>query len=103
MKIGSFSGRGDYDASKPIVFDISIPDGGHIADANISLGHKTAQLHLRVVHDVSDEIVPMKMIALLNGQEHADAHESEFVQRTRAHKFTSAVAPYYLFVVPRGE
>lgn len=102
MKIGSFSGRGDYAADKPIVFDISIPEAGHIVDANIVLGHKTAQLHLRVVHANDDEIVPLKMLALLNGQEHAEVREYEFVQRAITTKFTSAVPPYYLFTAPRS-
>lgn len=102
MKIGSFSGRGDYESDRPIEFtSVMLPDNGHIVDVKIVLGHKSAQIHLNVVHDVNDKLVPMTLLALLLNQEHDDVREYEFVQRTRTHKFTSEVAPYYVFVAPR--
>jgi hypothetical protein len=102
MKIGTFSTRADYEAAEPIEFEpVQMPDNGHIVDAKIILGHKSAQLHLNVVHDVNDKLVPMTMIALLLGQEHEDVREYEFVQKVRTHKFTSEVPAYYLFTAPR--
>jgi len=101
MKIGSFSGRADYEINEPIEFEVQVPDAGHIVDAKIVLGHKTAQLHLNVVHDTNDKLVPMKLLALLLGQEHDDVREYEFVQKARTSKFTSEVPSHYLFTAPR--
>jgi hypothetical protein len=103
MKIGSFSGRADYDAGagKPLVFAVEMPDEGHILDTKIVLGHKTAHLHLTIVHTTADVLKPVKLLGLLLGQEHDDVREYEFVQRTRTYKFTSEVPPYYLFTAPR--
>lgn len=101
MKIELFSTRADYEHTKPITFEVALPDNAHILDTNIVLGHKSAQLHLRVVRDAKDGLVPMKLLALLLGQEHDDVREYEFVQKVPTTKFTSVVPSYYLFTAPR--
>lgn len=102
MKIAQFSGHADYDAKKPLVFSVEMPDAGHIVDAKIVIGHKSAHLHLTVVHAATDAIKPFKMLGLLLNQEWDDAGvENVFVQKVRTLKFTSEVPAYYLFATPR--
>lgn len=103
MKIGLFSCSASFDMAKPLIFELLMPDNGHIVDANIVFGHKVVQLHMNVVHDVNDKLAPMTMIGLRVGQEHVDVREYEFVQKVRTRKSTSDIESYYLFVAPRSE
>lgn len=103
MKISEFVGTGDYELMKPIVFELKMPDGAHILDANIALGNKKAELRVHAVYSVSDKIETLTMICLLPGQEHVDVREYEFVGKARTRKSISEIAPYYLFTAPRGE
>lgn len=103
MKISKFIGLADYEVLKPLVFELKMPDGAHILDAEITLGHKSARLHIHAVHEVADKDVTLKIIGLLPGQEHADVREFEFVGKARTLKSISEIPSYYLFTAPRGE
>ena len=85
MKIGQVSGHADY-------------------DAKIVIGHKSAHLHLTVVHTATDAIKPFKMLgsALESRVGRRRCGECLRAESPHAFKFTSEVPAYYLFAAPRG-